>query len=198
MFPEAQLIDTSIICCYVNYPMGMWFTVCVVWYCALLHQESCLAPARCLLYFTTQLYKDYLLTSVAWTIVNTAMHTTSMYTPQEVKEPLPYTHSPTCSSLMKKSIAGVGLRSQSSSEATSFSSRPLPVSPSDSDTLPFNTAAAWVVERTTTIRGSHFYNHMLRLCSVSFLLFPYYAAWCPTCPIIPIIMLAYSVPPCLE
>ena len=29
--------------------------------------------------------------------------------------------------------AGVGLRSRSSSEATSFSSRPLPVSPSDSE-----------------------------------------------------------------
>ena len=106
MFLEAQLINTSIICCYGNYPMGMWFTDCVEWYCALLHQESCLAQARCLLYFTTQLYKDYLLTSGAWTIVNTAMHTTSMYTPQEVKEPLPYTHSPTCSSLTKKSITG--------------------------------------------------------------------------------------------
>ena len=27
-------------------------------------------------------------------------------------------------------------------------------------------------DSTTTIRGSHFYNHMLRLCSVSFLLCP--------------------------
>ena len=80
----------------------------------------------------------------------------------------------------------VGLRSRSSSEATSFSSRPLPVSPSDSESCPFNTAAAWVVERTTTIRGSHFYNHMLRLCSVSFLLFPYYAV-APRAPLFPLL-----------
>ena len=50
----------------------------------------------------------------------------------------------------------------------------------------FNTAAAWVVERTTTIRGSHFYNHMFRLCSVSFLLFPYYAG-APRAPLFPLL-----------
>ena len=35
---------------------------------------------------------------------------------------------------------------------------------------------------------------MFRLCSVSFLLFPYYAR-CSACPIIPIIMPAYCAPP---
>ena len=43
-----------------------------------------------------------------------------------------------------------------------------------------------MVERTTTIRGSHFYNHMFRLCSVSFLLFPYYAG-APRAPLFPLL-----------